>query len=40
MPSDVMRVEMYKKIASIRDHAGREDLIEELIDRFGDPTAR
>ena len=38
VPSDVMRVEMYKKIASIRDHAGREDLIEELIDRFGDPN--
>ena len=37
VPSDVMRVEMYKKIASIRDRAGREDLIEELIDRFGDP---
>ena len=38
VPSDVMRVEMYKKIASIRDRAGREDLIEELIDRFGDPN--
>ena len=36
--SDALRVEMYKKIASIRDRAGREDLIEELIDRFGDPN--
>ncbi len=35
--SDIMRVEMYKKIAGIQDRAGREDLIEELIDRFGDP---
>ena len=31
VPSDVMRVEMYKKIASIRDRAGREDLIEEPV---------
>ena len=38
VPSDAMRVEMYKKIASIRDRAGREDLVEELIDRFGDPN--
>ncbi len=36
--SDVMRVEMYKKIAAIDSPDAREDLIEELIDRFGDPT--
>ncbi len=36
--SDLMRMEMYKKIASIEDRAAREDLLEELIDRFGDPT--
>ena len=29
---------MYKKIASIRDQDSRDDLIEELIDRFGDPN--
>ena len=34
---DLLRVEMYKKIASIRNRDAREDLIEELIDRFGDP---
>ncbi len=34
---DLLRVEMYKKIASIRDEAGRDDMLEELIDRFGDP---
>ncbi len=34
---DLLRVEMYKKIASIHDRDSREDLIEELIDRFGDP---
>lgn len=36
--SDVMRIEMYKKIAGIDSYEAREDLIEELIDRFGDPT--
>ena len=36
--SDVMRVEMYKKIAGIDSPDARADLIEELIDRFGDPT--
>ncbi|MBR6219754.1 MAG: transcription-repair coupling factor [Clostridia bacterium] len=36
--NDLLRVEMYKKIASIRDRDSREDLIEELIDRFGDPN--
>lgn len=36
--SDLVRVEMYKKIASITDEASRDDLMEELIDRFGDPT--
>ena len=35
---DLLRVEMYKKIASIRNRANREDLIEELVDRFGDPN--
>ena len=35
--SDLLRVEMYKKIASIRNQEDRDDLIEELIDRFGDP---
>ena len=36
--SDVMRMEMYKKIAGIDGPEARDDLIEELIDRFGDPT--
>ena len=36
--NDLLRVEMYKKIASIRDNDSRDDLIEELIDRFGDPN--
>ena len=36
--SDVMRMEMYKKIALVDGPDARDDLIEELIDRFGDPT--
>ena len=36
--NDLLRVEMYKKIASIKDRENREDLIEELVDRFGDPN--
>ena len=36
--NDLLRVEMYKKIASITCRADRDDLIEELIDRFGDPN--
>ena len=36
--NDLTRVEIYKKIAGITGQDGREDLIEELIDRFGDPT--
>ena len=36
--NDLLRVEMYKKIASIRTDDDRDDLIEELIDRFGDPN--
>jgi transcription-repair coupling factor (superfamily II helicase) len=36
--NDLLRVEMYKKIASIRDRNSRNDLIDELIDRFGDPN--
>ena len=33
---DLMRLEMYKKIASIQSEEGSEDLVDELIDRFGD----
>ena len=34
---DSMRIEMYKKIAEVRDDESRDDIIDELIDRFGDP---
>ncbi|MGI6238872.1 MAG: transcription-repair coupling factor [Christensenellales bacterium] len=36
--NDILRVEMYKKIASVKEAADKDDLIEELIDRFGDPN--
>ncbi len=33
---EVLRLQMYKKIAMIRDEAGASDVIDELVDRFGD----
>ncbi len=35
--ADSMRIEMYKRIAEIHDDESRDDVIDELIDRFGDP---
>ncbi len=35
--SESQRMEVYKRIALIRSKDDREDVIEELIDRFGDP---
>ena len=35
--NDLLRMEMYKRIASIRSEESRDDLVDELIDRFGDP---
>ena len=34
---DLQRMEIYKRIALIRNRVDREDALEELIDRFGDP---
>ena len=36
VPEEKLRVEIYKRIAMIQDEAGRLDIEEELIDRFGD----
>ena len=36
--NDLLRVEMYKKIASVRNRENADDLVDELIDRFGDPN--
>ena len=38
VPYNTQRVEVYKKIAAVRTEDDAKDLIEELIDRFGDPT--
>ena len=35
--SDSTRIEMYKRIAEIENKQIRDDVIDELIDRFGDP---
>ena len=34
---DVQRMEIYKRISQVHDRVSREDVIEELIDRFGEP---
>ncbi len=33
------RMEMYKRIAAIATQEDREDMVDELVDRFGDPPA-
>ena len=35
--SDAARIEMYRKIATVRDEADESELIDELIDRYGEP---
>ena len=34
---DLQRMEIYKRISMIRNRVDREDVLEEMIDRFGDP---
>ena len=36
VPGDVQRMEIYKRISLLRTREDREDILEELIDRFGD----
>lgn len=36
IPNDLQRLEIYKKIAAIRSSEDYDELIDELIDRFGD----
>ena len=45
LPADYVRgegqrMEVFKRIALIKNRADREDVIEELIDRFGDPPVQ
>ena len=37
VPSSEQRMDIYRKIALIRSEAEADDLMDELIDRFGDP---
>ncbi len=36
--SESQRIDLYKRIASIDDQASYDDMYDELIDRFGEPT--
>ena len=36
VPSDVQRIELYKRIASVDSHETADDLAEEITDRYGD----
>ncbi|MBO5981315.1 MAG: transcription-repair coupling factor, partial [Clostridia bacterium] len=36
IPSSQMRIDVYRKIACIESEADRDDLLDELLDRFGD----
>lgn len=37
IPDTRQKVEIYKKISALKDENDQEDLLDELIDRFGDP---
>ena len=37
IPSSEQRMDIYRRIAGIRSEAEADDLLDELIDRFGDP---
>lgn len=39
IPSSEQRMDIYRRIASIRTEAEADDLTDELIDRFGDPPS-
>ena len=39
VPSERLRLEMYKRLAAVRDDAEIESLREELVDRYGEPPA-
>ena len=37
IPDETQRIELYQKIASVRSEEDRPEIMDELIDRFGDP---
>jgi transcription-repair coupling factor (superfamily II helicase) len=36
IPDELVKLQMYKKIASVRNEADRSEIIDELLDRFGE----
>ncbi|MCL1796538.1 MAG: transcription-repair coupling factor, partial [Clostridia bacterium] len=40
VPSDAQRIELYKRIASVNSKEAVDDLVEEIIDRYGDPPGQ
>lgn len=37
VPNELQKMDLYKRIASITDNEEADDMVEELIDRFGEP---
>ena len=37
VPSPEQRMDLYRRIAAIRSEADADDVVDELIDRYGDP---
>lgn len=37
VPDEAQRLELYRRIAEVGDEAGRTEMLDELIDRFGEP---
>ena len=40
VPAPEQRMDLYRRIAAIRSEAEADDLVDELIDRYGEPPAR
>ncbi|MCD7946971.1 MAG: transcription-repair coupling factor [Oscillospiraceae bacterium] len=37
IPAEEQRIDLYRRIAAIRSEADADDLVDELVDRYGDP---
>lgn len=40
IPNEYQKLDIYKRIAAIETEEEQEDMLEELIDRFGDPPTQ
>ncbi len=40
IPNEYQKLDIYKRIAAIETEEEQEDMLEELIDRFGDPPRK